>query len=759
MKLHQTHLNTRLSLIALSVLSALSVCVSAEESADPQRVDTISISGNPNAALPQARAQTVQQTDARTIAETVNVLDTEDALKYMPSLFVRKRNAGDTQPVLATRTWGVNSSARSLVYADGVLLTALVANNNTIGAPRWGMIAPEEIDRIDVMYGPFSAAYAGNSMGAVVDIKTRLPEQFEASINQTLASQSFSQYGVSDHYLTSQTAFHLGHKLGDLAIRVDANHQDSHSQPLSYLTAASQPTGSTGGYADVNKLGQVANVYGASGLLHTRMDTVKAAFDYLLAPGTHLAYTLGYWHNDADAGTQSFLQSKTTGQPTYANVAGFASGTYGLDQQHVMHSASLSHNGTSDLAWELVATSYDMKHDRQTSPSAVVTGTTQFQPAGKVAAYDGTGWQTADGKVVWKLSPAHELSAGVHTDRYTLKNPTYTNASWQDGQPSTLFSNGEGRTVTSALWIQDAWRIQPGLRAVMGLREEWWRAENGVNASTSSAGKLTSVNQPGVDAAHASPKLALEWSLSPGTQLTASFGRAWRFPTVGELYQLVSTGTTFTAPNPNLKPEAVTAAELAWRYQSDDASLRVSLFDESVRDALISQTATLVPGSSQTYSYVMNVDKTHTQGVEVAFERQHLIWQAFSLSGSVTWADARTVSDPSWAGTTTVVDKRLPYVPTWRATLLGSWRFNENTTGSLGIRYSGQQYSTLDNTDVANGVFGGFDSFLVADAHVQYKLDKHWSGTAGVDNLANRKFILYHPFPQRTVFGSVKYGF
>ena len=62
----------------------------------------------------------------------------------MPSLFVRKRNAGDTQPVLATRTSGVGASARSLVYADDILLSALIANNNTIGAPRWGLVAPEE---------------------------------------------------------------------------------------------------------------------------------------------------------------------------------------------------------------------------------------------------------------------------------------------------------------------------------------------------------------------------------------------------------------------------------------------------------------------------------------------------------------------------------------------------------------------------------------------------------------------------------------
>src|SRR3954464_1119324 len=47
---------------------------------------------------------------ATRIRESVNILDTPDAVKYMPSLFVRKRNYGDTQATLGTRVWGTSSS-------------------------------------------------------------------------------------------------------------------------------------------------------------------------------------------------------------------------------------------------------------------------------------------------------------------------------------------------------------------------------------------------------------------------------------------------------------------------------------------------------------------------------------------------------------------------------------------------------------------------------------------------------------------------
>src|SRR4051812_24627708 len=150
-----------------------------------QKLPAVRVSGASLVADQPQPPQTVERVTARRIEETVNLVDPEDAVKYLPSLFLRKRNPGDTQATLASRVWGVSSSARSLVYADGVLLSALIANNNNIGGPRWGLVVPAEIDRIEVMYGPFAAGFPGNAMGAVVEISTRLPEKAEGSIDQT----------------------------------------------------------------------------------------------------------------------------------------------------------------------------------------------------------------------------------------------------------------------------------------------------------------------------------------------------------------------------------------------------------------------------------------------------------------------------------------------------------------------------------------------------------------------------------------------
>ena len=79
---------------------------------------------------------------------------------------------------------GTGNSARSLVFADGIQLSNLLGNG--VGGlsfpPRWGLVMPEEIERVDVMHGPFPTAYSGNSVGAVVDYQTRMPTQFEAHV-------------------------------------------------------------------------------------------------------------------------------------------------------------------------------------------------------------------------------------------------------------------------------------------------------------------------------------------------------------------------------------------------------------------------------------------------------------------------------------------------------------------------------------------------------------------------------------------------
>jgi iron complex outermembrane receptor protein len=116
--------------------------------------------------------------------------------------------------------------------------------------------------------------------------------------------------------------------------------------------------------------------------------------------------------------------------------------------------------------------------------------------------------------------------------------------------------------------------------------------------------------------------------------------------------------------------------------------------------------------------------------------------------------DARTERDaalPAAAG------KRLPQVPQWRATLVGTWRPNDQLTLTAAARYSDRVYATIDNSDPVTHTYQGFDGYLVLDARAAWRVDDHWSAAIGVDNLGGRDYFLFHPFPQRTVLAELKY--
>jgi iron complex outermembrane receptor protein len=77
---------------------------------------------------------------------------------------------------------------------------------------------------------------------------------------------------------------------------------------------------------------------------------------------------------------------------------------------------------------------------------------------------------------------------------------------------------------------------------------------------------------------------------------------------------------------------------------------------------------------------------------------------------------------------------------------------------TLAGRYSDKLYTTLDNADVHPNTYQGFSEWFVMDARVNYRVDRHWSAALGVDNLLDRKYFLFHPFPQRTLVASGRYA-
>src|SRR3989344_5297887 len=123
----------RHSRMALAVASAfpLALCVgvsalaqTADSNAPVKELGVVIISGGQPTSLPTQIPTTIEGVTREQIEHSINATDSEDALKYLPSLLVRKRYIGDyNHAVLSTRASGTGNPARSMVFADGILLS------------------------------------------------------------------------------------------------------------------------------------------------------------------------------------------------------------------------------------------------------------------------------------------------------------------------------------------------------------------------------------------------------------------------------------------------------------------------------------------------------------------------------------------------------------------------------------------------------------------------------------------------------------
>ena len=282
---------------ALALAALLSIAPArADHGRDGVPVKTlgvVTVTGGQPTSLPTQIPATMEGVTREQIEQTINASDAEDALKYFPSLLVRKRYIGDyNHAILSSRASGTGNSARSAVYADGVLLSNYLGNG--VGGlsfpPRWSMATPEEIDRVDVMYGPFSAAYPGNSVGAVVVFTTRMPKAFEVHAKVGYTSQPFSLYNTDATYRAWQTSASVGNRSGDFAWSLGFSHADSHGQPLTFATRLLSSTTGTGGTPvsgaalDANNANSPWYVIGTGTEYRTQQDHFKARLAYEITP-------------------------------------------------------------------------------------------------------------------------------------------------------------------------------------------------------------------------------------------------------------------------------------------------------------------------------------------------------------------------------------------------------------------------------------------------------------------------------------------
>lgn len=739
--------------IALALASILGISVAwAEDLALPE-MTVIQTRSAVVADNPSPSAEVTQDQ-----IREINVINVEDSLKYTPSIFIRKRYVGDRNGIIASRTAGSLQSAWSLVYADGLLLSNLLGNSYNF-PPRWNIVGSEEIENIEVLYGPFSALLPGNSAGATILITTHKPQQFEAHARVQGWSQDYKYYGTDDTYQGHQEQVALGARVNNLSWSFLFNHLDTHSQPINFATAAVPASTSaagtpvTGGVGYTNPTNVPSMMFGATSLDHSVQDTAKIRLAYDFTPDTHAALTYAFWQNDSFSDTWTYLRN-SSGQPIWSGSVNIDNHNYIVstsalapsdsNTQNQLLGLSLDSRLSDDWAIELSASDYSTLKDVSRTPTTAVAGglgqTGSTGGAGNISFGDDTGWKTFDTRAIWKPGQGkakHTATFGYHYDHYTYGSQKYAATDWQDDGSigASPTSSSAGDTRTDALFAQDVWKLDPRLTLTLGWRTERWQAFNGFISGYAPIASR--------DDTYHSPKASLAWQATSDWLIRGSVARAYRMPTVTELFQTEKIGAVTQISDPNLNPEKILATDLTAEHAIKGGNVRFSLFDQHTDNFLTSQLNLLT-----NVNRVQNIGRTRITGAEAVYEATDFLMPGLDFNGSLTYTDSEILSNP---GNPAIVGKKVPRIPDWRASAFATYHFDEHWTGSLGLLYSGLQFGNLDNSDTNHNDTGSLSKYTTVDVKLGYRFSKLIRASFGIDNLTNENyFIGPHPFPHRT---------
>ncbi len=758
----------------------------------PQTTDKLGHTDKPfsGSTVPEsvAHVAVVSSATREEIEKTVNIMTTAETFKYLPSVLVRERFIGDRNATVEGRVNNPQDSARTMVFADGVLLSNYLGNSYAY-PPRWGMVSPAEIDRIDVIAGPFSALYPGNSVSGVYTITTRMPDHFEVHAAGNTALQPFGWFQEKETDLSGDMNIAIGDRINDFSYWVTYDRLDAtgQAQTFSMNTFNASPgknglLSALGGQFTADQNGNLNLVGGAAGQDHSEqhMGKVKLAYDF--TPTTRLTYQIGFWSLVDNTFVNPFMTT-TNGIPLYnlgksteINLGPY--GYYGLsglnpthsNASHLMQAAELKSDTKGVFDYDFVATGYNFLRDYTNTASAygfipTVSSkgaeTWAVNPTGSNVNQGGNFWRTYDARFIFRpeydFYGNHIISFGAHSDLYSLNSVQTNTDVWMSNYYYSIAAVNYGKTQTNGVYIQDEWKFLPQWRLTLGSRGDFWTAFDGVNNTLGKPALYSPESYKGAF----EPKGSLEYEVTPDFLMRGSIGRNYRFPTVTELFQAIAGPNSTLVNNPNLQPEVSTAYDLTGEYHWKNAFggnvalavPRVSLFQDDRWNFIASETA-FVTGLPVTQQY--NIEKVRFRGVEAAVDMKDIYWHGLNFNGSVTFTDSRTLldyQDPWYQG------MQVPRVPRIRIRAVGSYSPNDEWSFAGGMRYATGSFVALGNTDFNHDTYGTTDSsYLVFDAKVNYKFAPNWTASAGIDNIGRWKYVVNpNPYPERTFFLGVKY--
>ncbi|PNV84179.1 MAG: hypothetical protein C0627_02025 [Sulfurimonas sp.] len=367
-----------------------------------------------------------------------------------------------------------------------------------------------------------------------------------------------------------------------------------------------------------------------------------------------------------------------------------------------------------------------------------------------------TTYDSLSGSVI-KYKDDGETSDYGTTLQYTLPIGNHIITTGIEGKTSfaekvdTYLSNSdiiatEGKQDYYAFFGQDEWFINEKFILNIGARLDYYKNHGGKmydevnNVYTDHATKSFNAF---------SPKIGLVYHVTEDTSLRTSIGKAFRAPTVSDLYRdWIDTSGRVYAANPDLKPEEVISYEIGLDQKlGSNGAINITAYQSDAKD-FIYRIKPLDPTSTN-FEEKTNVGEVLIRGIETEFNYKfNTQWR---LLANYTY-NKSTIE--KFEANTDLEGKYLTYIPKQKASATLTYENSDIGTINAGVRYAGKRYSDDLNTESK-----AYESYTLYDLKLSRKITKNSQFEVSVDDLFDKGYIEYYNSPGRVVMATLKMSF
>lgn len=306
------------------------------------------------------------------------------------------------------------------------------------------------------------------------------------------------------------------------------------------------------------------------------------------------------------------------------------------------------------------------------------------------------------------------------------------------GGSHTGFADSGGRERSVGAYFLDAIRITPRLVITPSARVEHWRNFAGFSATRPLSGSATVTSFPDRSESIVSPRLGLLYRVTDHLSLTGSAYRAFRAPTLNELYRSFRVGNILTLSNEQLRAERLTGGETGAIVTGagERLMLRGTYFWSEITRPVANVTLSVAPNLITRQR--QNLGRTRSRGMEIQAETR--ITSTLSLSAAYQFTNAAVVRFPT---NTALEGLRIPQVPRHQFTFL--MRYFRPSSILLGVqgRLASDQFDDDLNTL-------RLERFFTMDLMAARPITPSVDAFIAVENVLNQRYSIGRT-PVRTV--------